>query len=663
MEPFLLDIDLLPVNIAIYKKDRDDFTFVAFNIAAEKTEGLNRIDILGRKLSEVFPGAKEIGLCDALLRVYKTGESEVIDSKYYKDDRISGWRKNHIVKLPDDTIAACYQDNSLEKDLEVHGYELEKELSEIKESIYYQNALEKSEEKFKDIVETSLDWVWEINQQGFYTYSSPIVEKILGYSNDEIIGKSPFDFMPTEEAIRVSRIFKKYLDRKSSFVNVENLNIHKNGKNVILSTSGVPILDEEGELIGYRGLDRDITLEKKIAQELQLKKEEAERANVAKSEFLSSMSHELRTPMNAIMGFSQLLSLNIERTLTDLQLKNIKQVRDAGDHLLNLINEILDLSKIESDHFVLSKETIILNNIMQEVLELIAPLAKKRAINVKLINNGQLIKEGIECEQILLTLDYTRFKQVMINLLSNAVKYNKENGNIIINCDQCENHILRIRVSDTGKGLNKQQQSELFKPFERLGAESTDIEGTGIGLMITKNLVELMGGRIGVESIPDEGSTFWLEFPYNEEPTMPLSGDTRVTEAKQTQLSKDKHRYTILYIEDNPANLLLVQHALETRNNLILLGASEALSGIDLAIEQQPDLILMDINLPGMGGIEALKRLQQNKQTSHIPVIAISANAMYEGIEKALEAGFIEYVIKPFDIIKLLQIIENNLSH
>jgi len=664
MFPFLLDIDLMPINIVIYRRENDDFTFVAFNKSAEKTENLSRDKLLGCKLTEIFPAVKDFGLYDVLLRVYHSGKSEVYENSFYQDNRISGWRQNHIIKLPDNTIAAIYKDNTLEKEHEEYRNQLEEELSEIKESIYYQKALENSEEKLKAIIENSQDWVWEINQKGIYTYSSPIAEKLLGYSNAEIIGKTPFDFMSAEEASRVSSIFKEYMDKKISFTGLENINTHKDGSKVVMLSSGVPIINDSGELMGYRGLAHNISLEKKISHDLQLQKEEAERANAAKSDFLSSMSHELRTPMNAILGFSQLLSMNAEKNLTDLQQANIKQISDAGDHLLSLINEILDLSKIESNQFSLSEDSIVLHTVINEVLLLIIPLAEKRGIRIELMSNGKVVNQTEDeccCKKIRLTVDRTRFKQVIINILSNAIKYNKENGSILINCEQKKDKLLFIQISDTGKGLTKEQQSKLFEPFERFEAESHHIEGTGLGLVISKKLVNLMGGNIGVESTPNQGCTFWLEFPCYQNADVPKLEESTNSEIKETLIPQNEQKYSILCIEDNPTNLKLLQQTLSTIPDLIVLDASEALLGIELAIVHQPDLILMDINLPGMSGTAALQKIQQNKETSHIPVIAISANAMSKDIEKGLELGFTEYITKPIDVIKLLEAVDRNI--
>jgi len=395
----------------------------------------------------------------------------------------------------------------------------------------------------------------------------------------------------------------------------------------------------------------------------QIVQEAAEKANTHKSQFLANMSHELRTPMNAIIGFSQILNLNIDKTLTKQQQSNIHEISTAAKHLLSLINEILDLSKIESDQLVLTNETITLNDVMTDALQLIRPLAQKNDIQIKLINNGKIVEEGINCKPVLLTGDYTRFKQIIINLLSNAIKYNKMNGHITINCVQLvENDRIRIQIIDTGIGLDEEQQLKLFQPFERLGINSSKIEGTGIGLVITKKLVELMDGQIGVESIKNQGSNFWVEFPYLQNETNSVT-ETKSDkkETSESRLKPLKSNYKILYIEDNPANLRLVKQVLDNYTEITFIDASEAFLGIELAISHQPDLILMDINLPGMDGFSALEKLQDNKKTSQIPVIAISANAMPEDIQKGNKAGFIDYITKPIDVEKLLEVINNSL--
>lgn len=396
-------------------------------------------------------------------------------------------------------------------------------------------------------------------------------------------------------------------------------------------------------------------------------KDDAEKANLAKSQFLSSMSHELRTPMNAIMGFSQLLKISKTQPLLDAQRKNVDEIIIAGKHLMNLINEVLDLAKIETGHIELSISEVSVSKVIVESIQLILPLAKKLGVEILLEKDGTKISvdELIKVNKLAL-LDETRFKQVVLNLLSNAVKYNKENGKILLACENVNNDFFRISVTDNGNGLNKEQQNNLFKPFNRLGREQTKIEGSGIGLVISKKIIELMDGRIGFNSELGVGSTFWFELPIKQNKpdgkslshTKETSKESNLMDNHMSKLHKGK---TVLYIEDNPANLRLVEQILETIPELHMWSAPEPLLGLELAKEHLPDLILLDINLPGMDGYEVIKHLKENESLLKTPVVAISANAMPKDIEKGKEAGFDGYITKPVNVAELLTVVEKNL--
>ncbi len=382
-----------------------------------------------------------------------------------------------------------------------------------------------------------------------------------------------------------------------------------------------------------------------LNKELDHARREAERSNHAKSTFLATMSHELRTPLNAILGFAQILNSETLPSTAEQKKLFSRHILQAGKHLLTLINEVLDLAKVESGTLTLSLEPVALAEVFLECQALVLPLAEKRGITVHFPAQCQ---EHVVC-------DRTRLKQVLINLLSNAIKYNREHGSVTVECVADDHGHARIGVIDTGAGLDASQIPELFQPFNRLGREAGLEEGSGIGLALTRRLVELMGGAIGVDSTVGVGSTFWIELAV---PAPAGEASTFV----RTAARRSRSRKTLLYIEDNPANLNLVEEILRPRTDLHLLSAPDGQLGIELARLYQPHVILLDINLPGCDGYEVRRILRSDPRTAQIPVIAITASAMSEDVKRGMDAGFYRYITKPIDIDVFTAALDSALS-
>jgi CheY-like chemotaxis protein len=401
------------------------------------------------------------------------------------------------------------------------------------------------------------------------------------------------------------------------------------------------IRDQAGELRGFAKLTRDLTARQQIETEMTNAKATAEKANLAKSDFLSSMSHELRSPLNAILGFAQLMDSDSPPP-TDPQKESIVQILNAGWYLLDLINEILDLATIESGKLSMSLESVSVAEVMDECQAMIEPQAQKRGIHMT------FPKFDVP---IWVQADRTRLKQVIINLLSNAIKYNAVRGTVVVDCGS-ENAPGRVRISvtDTGAGLSPEQMAQLFQPFNRLGQEANAEQGTGIGLVVSKRLIELMEGVVGVESKVGVGSTFWIELNS----TMQLPAVKSDHAEVGLPLRAGAALRTLLYVEDNPANLKLVERLIARRPDMRLLTAIDGTIGVDLARSARPEVILMDINLPGISGIEALKILRGDPATAHIPVVALSANAVPRDVQKGLEAGFFRYLTKPIKVTEFM---------
>ncbi len=402
-------------------------------------------------------------------------------------------------------------------------------------------------------------------------------------------------------------------------------------------SQGDVILDEAGQPRRMFGTVQDVT-ERKLVDEVK-------RASKAKSEFLSRMSHELRTPLNAILGFGQLLE---RQKPTEVQRKRVGYILSAGKHLLDLINEVLDISRIEAGRMQLSLEPVCVADALEETLDLMRPLATERSIQ---LSASADIDAGVH-----VLADRQRFKQVLVNLLNNAVKYTPFFGGVAVSYHVPGNEKVRVLVSDTGPGIPAEKLARLFTPFERLGAEQSAIEGTGLGLALSQRLMDAMGGSIGVESAMGKGSTFWIELPLAKSPLERFPRDGTDNGARQP--SSEPASRSILYIEDNLSNLALIEQMLAERPGTALLTSMQGKVGLDLARQHTPDLILLDLHLPDLPGWDVLSQLKADSTTRHIPVVVISADATKRQMNRLMSAGAAHYLTKPLDVNKFFQVLD-----
>jgi len=510
----------------------------------------------------------------------------------------------------------------------------------------------------RSLIESNIDPLITTDPRGMISDVNHQMELLTGRTRDELIG-APFKSCFTEPQ-RAEEAITRVL-HEGKVRNYELTALACDGKETVVSFNATTFHDRDRKLQGVFAAARDVTERKHFEHalqetngELQAAREAAEKANRAKSEFLSSMSHELRTPLNAVLGFAQLMASEVPPP-PPRQQRSIDQILKGGWYLLRLINEILDLSMIEAGKVTMSQESMSINDVLQDCKGMIEPQATKRGIAMSFPDRDEVYY---------VHADRTRIKQVMINLLSNAIKYNGVGGTVTVQCAYAGADRVRVSVKDTGAGLAADQLAQLFQPFNRLGQHDSVEEGTGIGLVVTKQLVELMGGQIGVDSVVGAGTVFWVEFAASAPPALVLDNiDEDSLERRQAASREPGDQPTMLYVEDNPANLALVEQLIARRGDLKLLTAIDAPLGIELARAYLPDVILMDINLPGISGYGALKLLRDDPATTHIPVLALSANAMPRDIEKGLEAGFFRYLTKPIRVHEFMSALDLALLH
>ncbi len=527
--------------------------------------------------------------------------------------------------------------------------------------------------RLNTIMNSLQDPIIAINDKGIILTASPAVKNQFYYNPEELIGQNVKLIVPEPHHSKHDEYIQNYLKTgQAKIINMVRTleGLRKDGSTFPMELRVTEVITDGQSY--FTGIIRDITerrlseeklreanlfLEKRIEQRTQeLKKttRDAERSNAAKSEFLSRMSHELRTPMNAILGFSQLVYASKTEPLTDNQKSRMDQIIKAGRHLLELINEVLDLATIESGKITISPEPVSLGDLMDEIHSITLPVSEQ--YNIDLINKVD------QDNTLYVVADKIRLKQVLLNLISNGIKYNRPGGSVVLSTLEHPPDHLRIEVRDTGMGIPPDKLEKVFEPFDRLGADKNEIEGTGIGMTISRKLMELMKGTLEVESTVGQGSSFYVTLPKSAVPRSYPKIQEKLQGFSLETSSDEGHTHSLLYIEDNPANLKLVEEILHERPSIKFLSAALPHLGLELARAHRPSLILLDINLPEMDGFKVLKHLQNYEETHNIPVIALSANAMLKDIQRGLDKGFQAYLTKPIDMLRLLSVIDEYLK-
>ena len=527
-------------------------------------------------------------------------------------------------------------------------------LIDVEERKRAEAALLDREEKFRGIAEMNVDLIFQLAAPGVFSYVSPAVRDLFGFAPEEWLSTALVEHVAPESRERATQLVVRVMAGET-VRNFELAALRRDGLPLVIEANATPIRLGV-HVVGVQGVLRDITerrrseealrdanrgLETRVRERtvaLEAARDDAERANRAKSDFLSRMSHELRTPMNAILGFAQILETSGQDAR---QQRWVSEIRQAGEHLLVLIDELLDLARIEVGRLNVRLEPVELQPVVQEAAAMCKMAADGRQV--------ALVVERQDDDGWAVVADRTRLRQVLLNLLSNAIKYNHEGGRLDVRCRRVAPGRLRLTVSDTGLGLPPEQIEKLFRPFERLGREDSGVQGSGIGLALSKQLAELMHCTLGAESVPGLGASFWIDMP------LALGGVVAAGPPAPVAVPQAGRSLRVLYIEDNLVNVALMRAIFESRPDLELLTASDGPSGLAQARAEPPGAILLDIQLPGMSGYEVLQALRGDPALSGVPVIAVSADAMPHDVARGLAAGFAAYIAKPIRFGELMK--------
>ena len=599
----------------------------SFNKRAEKIFGFNAADVVGRNVSFLLPielkdrHQQYLDKTNDFMRSAIFGEGREVQARHHDgyDFPIKIW------------ITESRHDS---------GHHYMAVIYDITEKKQLDANLRACEQRFNLLADASFEALLIIDNNVVVSVNEQF-QSLFGYTPEELVGKPLKGKLFTTDLV--------FIEGQGDVIQSEGIN--KLGRRFPVE------VQQKSERVNSHWIKvisiRDLTEVKKQQQALEDALNQALNASIAKSKFLSSMSHELRTPMNAVVGFAQLLDMGSSQ-LTPRQRESVKEIRLAGKHLLSVIDDILDLAKIEAGTFVVNCENVNVNSLVADCIDFTKEQANKRGI--KIFNHLS------EQTQYLVHADIFRLKQVLLNLLSNAVKFNHADGTVAISAEPTTNNRLRISVTDSGVGLTEAEQDLVFEPFERASAESSSVKGTGIGLVISKSLIELMDGAIGLESYKYMGSTFWVELPLVEVINQDKAEETIPCQVAAFDRTRRTAEKKILYIEDEPANIKLLEHLIDKLSVGEFYSAANGAVGLEIAREHQPDLIILDINMPGMKGYEVLAAIKQDRMLAEVPVIALSSRSDEESIEKGMRAGFLDYITKPVDLNKLSDVLRRVLG-
>ena len=620
-------LDSIVENIPhmIFVKDAEDLRFIRFNRAGEKLLGVPRTELIGKNDLDFFPPERAAA--------YTSRDHEVLEGRKLVDipeepiDTPSGVRLLHTKKIPI---------------MDADG--TPRYLLGISDDITERSRIEAERNRFFTL---SLDMLCVADFDGYFKQLNPVWEKTLGWTVEELKSRPFIEFVhPDDRDATTAEAARLAIGQDTT--SFENRYRCKDGSYRWMLWSATAAV-EYGLIYAVArditGRKRDEAILRRAKEDADQAREEAERANQAKSEFLSRMSHELRTPLNAILGFGQLLEMD---ELDGEQRESVGQILKGGRHLLGLINEVLEISRIETGRIALSLEPVDVEEAVTDALDLIRPLAADRGV--------RLLTDVGDVGFVL--ADRQRVKQILLNLLSNAVKYNRAEGTVTLRCERLPEQELRIEIGDDGPGIAPEHMARLFVPFDRLGADATGVEGTGLGLALSKRLAETMGGSLEAQSTLGSGSVFAVRLPTAEAPDdMFDRADLAVPDGPDVE----GESRTLLYIEDNASNLRLVERVVTSRRGYELLSAMQGSLGLELATQHRPDLILLDVNLPDISGSEVLRRLRSDVRTADIPVVVVSADATQDRVRHLLASGAAAYLTKPIDVVRLMGVIEETM--